>query len=41
MTKSLEVEDELYNALELRHSIASEERIAPYMVFGDGTLRAI
>lgn len=42
MTKSLEVEDELYNALrELRHSIASEERIAPYMVFGDGTLRAM
>ncbi|CZR97086.1 MULTISPECIES: DNA helicase RecQ [Clostridioides] len=42
MTKSLEVEDELYSALrELRHSIASEERIAPYMVFGDGTLRAM
>ncbi|MCE0571590.1 DNA helicase RecQ, partial [Clostridioides difficile] len=42
MTKSLEVEDELYNVLrELRHSIASEERIAPYMVFGDGTLRAM
>ncbi|UUV13450.1 DNA helicase RecQ [Clostridioides difficile] len=42
MTKSLKVEDELYNALrELRHSIASEERIAPYMVFGDGTLRAM
>lgn len=42
ITKSLEVEDELYSALrELRHSIASEERIAPYMVFGDGTLRAM
>lgn len=42
MTKSLEVEDELYSALrELRHSIASEEKIAPYMVFGDGTLRAM
>ncbi len=42
MTKSLEVENELYSALrELRHSIASEERIAPYMVFGDGTLRAM
>ncbi|MCC0665328.1 DNA helicase RecQ [Clostridioides sp. ZZV15-6597] len=42
MTKSLEVEDELYNALrELRHLIASEEKIAPYMVFGDGTLRAM
>ncbi|NMS91558.1 DNA helicase RecQ [Clostridioides difficile] len=42
MTKSLEIEDELYSALrELRHSIASEERIAPYMVFGDGTLRAM
>ncbi|WP_141248229.1 HRDC domain-containing protein, partial [Clostridioides difficile] len=24
-----------------RHSIASEEMIAPYMVFGDGTLRAM
>ncbi|MCC0650048.1 DNA helicase RecQ [Clostridioides sp. ZZV15-6598] len=42
MTKSLEVEDELYSALrELRHLIASEEKIAPYMVFGDGTLRAM
>ncbi|MCC0702524.1 MULTISPECIES: DNA helicase RecQ [unclassified Clostridioides] len=42
MTKSLEIEDELYSALrELRHLIASEERIAPYMVFGDGTLRAM
>lgn len=42
MTKSLEVENELYSVLrELRHSIASEERIAPYMVFGDGTLRAM
>ncbi|HBF7897551.1 DNA helicase RecQ [Clostridioides difficile] len=42
MTKSLEVEDELYSTLrELRHSIASEEKIAPYMVFGDGTLRAM
>lgn len=42
ITKSLEVEDELYSVLrELRHSIASEERIAPYMVFGDGTLRAM
>lgn len=42
MTKSLEVENELYSLLrELRHSIASEERIAPYMVFGDGTLRAM
>lgn len=42
ITKALDVCDELYERLrELRHSIATEEGIAPYMVFGDGTLRAM
>ncbi|MGL6106791.1 DNA helicase RecQ [Romboutsia sp.] len=42
VTKSLYVENELYEKLiELRSQIAREEKIAPYMVFGDATLKSI
>lgn len=40
VTKSRYVEDELYERLiELRSDIARNQSIAPYMVFGDSTLR--
>lgn len=40
ITKETRVENELYERLvSLRRDIASEEKIAPYMVFGDATLR--
>lgn len=42
VTKSRYVENELYERLvELRSEIAKENNIAPYMVFGDATLRNI
>ena len=40
VTKSRYVENELYEILvTLRSEIAKEERVAPYMVFGDATLK--
>ena len=40
VTKSRYVENELYEMLiDLRSEIAREQKIAPYMVFGDATLR--
>ncbi|MEF9991580.1 MAG: DNA helicase RecQ [Romboutsia sp.] len=40
VTKARHVENELYQILvELRSEIARNEHIAPYMVFGDGTLK--
>ncbi|WP_055340086.1 DNA helicase RecQ [Paraclostridium sordellii] len=40
VSKNLEVSNELYEILrEARFKIANEEKIAPYMIFGDGTLR--
>ncbi|GAA0863002.1 DNA helicase RecQ [Paraclostridium tenue] len=40
VSKVLEISNELYNILkQTRYNIAKEERVAPYMVFGDGTLK--
>ncbi len=40
VSKNLEVSNELYEMLrEARYNIAKEEGVAPYMVFGDGTLK--
>lgn len=40
VTKSMYVENELYERLvEIRSNIARENKIAPYMVFGDATLK--
>lgn len=40
VSKFLEISNELYNILkQTRYNIAKEEGIAPYMVFGDGTLK--
>ena len=40
VSKVLEVSNELYDILkQTRYNIAKEEGVAPYMVFGDGTLK--
>ena len=42
VSKRLEVSNELYDVLRsIRYEIAKSEGIAPYMVFGDGTLRGM
>ena len=42
VSKNLEVSNELYDVLRsIRYEIAKSEGIAPYMVFGDGTLRGM
>ena len=42
VSKKLEVSNELYDVLRsIRYEIAKSEGIAPYMVFGDGTLRGM
>ncbi|RDY29032.1 DNA helicase RecQ [Romboutsia weinsteinii] len=42
VSKAINISSELYESLkELRHTIAIENQIAPYMVFGDGTLRVM
>ena len=42
ISKSLNTNDELYERLKsLRYEIASEEKIAPYMVFGDSVLKTM
>ncbi|RDY23747.1 DNA helicase RecQ [Romboutsia maritimum] len=42
VTKALNISDNLYELLkDLRRKIASEQSIAPYMIFGDGVLKAM
>ena len=42
ISKSLNINDELYERLKnLRYDIATEEKIAPYMVFGDSVLKSM
>ena len=42
VSKSLNTNDELYERLKnLRYDIATEEKIAPYMVFGDSVLKSM
>ena len=42
ISKSLNTNDELYERLKnLRYDIATEEKIAPYMVFGDSVLKSM
>ncbi|WP_027701949.1 DNA helicase RecQ [Metaclostridioides mangenotii] len=42
ITEVIEVKDELYESLrELRKKISVLQKIAPYMVFGDGTLKSM
>ena len=42
ISKSLNTNDELYEILKsVRYEIASEEKIAPYMVFGDSVLKTM
>ncbi|MGL5748905.1 MAG: DNA helicase RecQ, partial [Paraclostridium sp.] len=42
VSKKLEVSNELYDILKaIRYEVAKSEGVAPYMVFGDGTLRGM
>lgn len=42
VSKNLEISNELYEILkEIRYNIARKENIAPYMIFGDGTLKVM
>lgn len=42
VSKTLEISNELYEILkELRYNVARKENIAPYMIFGDGTLKVM
>lgn len=42
VSKNLEISNELYDTLkQIRYNISKEENIAPYMIFGDGTLKVM